>query len=284
MINSKIIEFFSVIVCMIVASILGYTLIDTGALSSIEDLVTVFSGLGWFIATFIIATIFTAYLVVIADTKFFIRFLAIPSWLMFTISLVITVDNFLGHPYPTIPPQGQVGAYRVIVGENRNDRTIEAWMYFPIPNKTRLYTFPYSEKFEDALREGRSSNMKGYATEVNLSAIGNPAGGDKQGGDELVNYDIPHTGLPPKTPDENTGMVEAVPDDYIKSVTPSDNIIVEIPGGGTIEIPVGTSFSVSPTGEVEIIEPSFPQIDKEKQMIDDYDTGHHPGRGRQFIP
>jgi len=269
---NKIIEFVSILAFIVIATVLGHMLLNTGALSSIENIVNVFSGLGWFIGTFIVATLFTAYLVVIADTKFLVRFLAIPSWLVFTISLLITVDSFLGYPYPSIPPQSQVVAYRVVThGENHNNRTIEAWMYFWRDNRTRAYSFPYSLEAEKKLLEGQQATANGVAMEVNLSGDKQTkSGGDK--GDEGDDYLIEHEGMPRKPDDYNDVYPESTATDG--PTVKSTDIVIDIPGIGSVELPAGTSFKVLPSGEVEILEPEI--------ISDPSEMGH--GRGGSHPP
>lgn len=164
----KIVEF--VFIIMLIAGIIvgAIEFGQIGNIKSLSNLSNVFSGLGWFLVAFIITTLFTAYLVVIAPTKVFLRFLAIPAWLIFSLSLIVTVDQFMGYSYPAIPPQAKVLSY-YILKDDGNVKIIEAWMWLKDEGRARAYNFPWTLDREKALYEAQSAAQKGEPVEIDIA-------------------------------------------------------------------------------------------------------------------
>jgi len=246
---NKIAEFVIIIASMIgiIAGIIEFGQI--GNLESIANLVNVFSGLGWFLGAFIVASLFTAYLVVIAPIKFFLRLLAIPAWLVFSVSLLVTVDQFMGYSYPAIPPQSTVIAYYVFKGPE-NQRMIEAWMYLRDEGRARAYNFPHTPEREQALEEGRKGAAKGEPVEVDLSE-GRGSGEDSLGPMVIYNWDFEPT---------HPGKVED-PDDA-PTTMPGDD---------------GNTYKMNEGGEIEIVDPLAPAEKK-----NDWDDLSHPSGTENF--
>ena len=161
----KIVEF--VFIIMLIVGIIAGTIEfgQIGGIESLTNLASVFSGLGWFLGAFVITTLFTTYLVVIAPTKVYLRFLAIPAWLVFSLSLIVTVDQFMGYSYPAIPPQAMVISYHILKDDG-NVKTIEAWMWLKDEGKARAYNFPWTLAREKALYEAQTGAQKGEPVEV----------------------------------------------------------------------------------------------------------------------
>jgi hypothetical protein len=181
--------------------IAGYVTVDIEFMDTFGNASAVFDGLGWFVGLFAIATLFTAYLVIVAKIHFFLRFLAIPLWLVFTLSTIVTIDQFLGHAYPVVPPKAQALAYRIYL--DGNTKMIEAWMA-PDGKRTRLYKFEHTEEREEKLKEGQQATGEGIKMEIELRGdgseddipFGRPVG-------EHIDHDIKHRGLPPKMEEPN---------------------------------------------------------------------------------
>jgi len=181
-------------VCFIVGA---FVLVDIEFMDSLANLTSVFSGLSWFIALFLSASLFTAYLVIVADIKFIIRFLAIPLWLVFTLSTLITIDKFMGYAYPIVPPKSQLISYRIFLETDSGQKMIESWMYSR-DGTTRLYKFEWTEKREEQLKKGQKSAEAGAPIELDLMGLEDDRPiGKRQGSN--IDYGIKHRGLPPKT-------------------------------------------------------------------------------------
>lgn len=179
----------------------AYFLVNIEFMDSLDNATSVFNGLGWFIGLFIAATLFTGYLVVVAKINFFLRFLAIPLWLVFTLATLVTIDQFLGYAYPVVPPKSQVMAYRVFLDKDTRIKMIESWM-FNENGRTRLYKYEWTEEHEEKLKEGNQATKEGIPLEVDLRAgefIDIPYG--KPQGDH-IEHGIKHKGLPPKAKEE----------------------------------------------------------------------------------
>ena len=220
----KLTEFLIIILLMagILAGVVEYG--QVGSLEGIANLVNVFSGVEWFLGSFLIATLFTAYLVVIANTTVVLRFLAIPAWLVFSISLLVTVDQFMGYSYPAVPPKAKVLAYYVVPGLGQS-KTIEAWMYLKDEGRARAYNFPYTLEREEALYEALAATRKGENAELDLRR-GNNAEDDGQEPESMITYDF---SVDPDPPGKNYNG--AVPD-----TMPEDGQIYQQNDDGEIEI------------------------------------------------
>ena len=200
---------------------------QVGNLESIANLTNVFNGLEWFLGAFVIASLFTAYLVVIAPTKVFLRFLAIPAWLIFSISLLVTVDQFMGYSYPALPPQATVMSYYMYKNAD-NTKMIEAWMYLKDEGRTRAYNFPYSREREKALETGLKGAQKGEPIEVDLNkGVGRP---DDQIPESMIIYDWD---LDPTYPGKQQDPLDA------PTMLPDD----------------GNNYQQNEDGEIEVIDP-----------------------------
>jgi hypothetical protein len=190
-------EIILMILTMLAFSVGALVLVDIEFMDSLTNLSSVFAGLSWFVAVFVAATLFTAYLVVVAKIKFIIRFLAIPLWLVFTLSTIFTIDQFLGYAYPVVPPKAQVLSYRMFLEHETGVKMLEAWVGLKT-GRTRLYKFEWTEEREEELKKGSQSSAKGIPMEIDLRGdevkdlpIGKPQGDD-------MKHDIKHRGLPPK--------------------------------------------------------------------------------------
>ncbi len=255
--NNAAKEFLLIVSCIIIPALTFLFMVDLSAFSSIKNIPLVFAGHELFVGAFAVATLFAAYLVTVAKTNFYIRFAAIPFWLVFTILMFITVDNFLGKPYPIIPPQATVLSYRMYLDENR-DKQIEAWMYLKEDKVSRLYKFPYTRSMEQALEQAKKEGSTGKQVEVELE-------GDRQDKDgnlvkpdwaQMLKYDIRHSGLPTK-PGESA-PAPRVPQAQPEAPMPNDgNIMITLPDGSQIEIPVGQDFSVTGSGEILLQQPTL---------------------------
>ena len=182
----QIAEFVIIVMSMVGIIVGAIEFGQIGNLESVANLINVFSDVAWFVGSFIIATLFTAYLVVIANTKVILRFLAIPAWLVFSLSLLVTVDQFMGYSYPAVPPQATVIAYYVIKLPD-NTRIIEAWMYLKDEGRARAYNFPYTEERMKALKIGQEGAQKGEPVEVDLRKGGGEDDGQKP--ESMIIYD-----------------------------------------------------------------------------------------------
>jgi len=229
----KIIEFICIVITMIGIVIGVVEFGQIGQLESISNLANVFSGLGWFLGAFFIASLFTAYLVVIAPTKFFFRFLAIPAWLVFSVALIVTVDQFMGYSYPAIPPQAKVIAYHVIKGPN-NTKIIEAWMWIKEEKRARAYNFPHTPEREKAMRKAQQGSQKGEPVEINLrKGEGEP---DGQKPESMIVYDWDLDADHPSKPQQGQA--------------PTD--MPEIPNDKE-------NYEINSDGEIEVINPRMPK-------------------------
>ena len=219
---NKIVEFIIIVFVMVGTIVAAIEFGQIGNLESIANLVNVFSGLGWFLSAFGVATLFTAYLVVIAPTKLAFRFLAIPAWLVFSASLLITVDQFMGYSYPALPPQAAVISYYVYKDAD-NKKMIESWMYLKDEGRARAYNFPHTLEREKALHQGQQGAKKGEPIEIDLTRTGRSGDGeDSRGGLIIYNWDQLNT-HPSKEQPENS--------DYMH-----DGILYEMQDDGTIEM------------------------------------------------
>jgi len=186
-------------VCFIIGS---FVLVDIEFMDSLANMLNVFAGLTWFLGLFLTASLFTAYLVIVAKIKFIIRFLAIPLWLVFTLSTLITIDKFLGYAYPMIPPKSQLITYRIFLESESNTKMIESWMYLR-EGGTRLYKYEWKKEHEDELKKGRKANEAGAPIEIDLvGEIPDDRPIGKQQGSH-INHGILHRGLPPKAEDDS---------------------------------------------------------------------------------
>ncbi len=252
----KLIEFISVIGLLCIVGAGGYAFFNLGIFNDMDAAVKVFDGLGWFVSLFALATIFTSYLVVIADTKFIFRFLAIPAWLAFSFALLAALDQFIGYPYPGVPPQAQVLQYRVIGNQDRT-KTIEAWMYLTHDYKTRVYSFPHTPDREEALYEAMQGNARGEMVEVDMDPSKKKGDNIITPEDMVIKHDILHDGLPLKEGSEpvvstgNTGKVDR-----------DNRVTIQLQDGTIIEIQPGNSFTITDTGEIEMFsDKRFPALE-----------------------
>lgn len=256
----KLIEFVSIIALLFVIGAGGYSFFNLGIFNDIDATIQVFDGLGWFISLFAIATVFTSYLVVIADTKFIFRFLAIPAWLAFSFALLTALDQFIGYPYPGVPPTSQVLQYRVIVNEDQS-KTIEAWMYLPTEYKTRVFSFPHSLNREEALYKTMRAKARGEYITIDIEEL-------------IITYDIPHQGLPLKEDGPLT-----VQTGNPQEIDRSNKITLQLPDGTIVEIQPGKSFTITNEGEIEMFnDKRIPGFYDEEDI--EYNTYNEPGRGR----
>lgn len=256
----KLIEFVSIIALLFVIGAGGYSFFNLGIFNDIDATIQVFDGLGWFISLFAIATVFTSYLVVIADTKFIFRFLAIPAWLAFSFALLTALDQFIGYPYPGVPPNSQVLQYRVIINEDQS-KTIEAWMYLPTEYKTRVFSFPHSLNREEALYKTMRAKARGEYITIDIEEL-------------IITYDIPHQGLPLKEDGPLT-----VQTGNPQEIDRSNKITLQLPDGTIVEIQPGKSFTITNEGEIEMFnDKRIPGFYDEEDI--EYNTYNEPGRGR----
>ena len=142
----KTIEFLAVAAFMFVIGVGAYAYTNLGVFNNIENAINIFRGLEWFVGSFALATLFTAYLVVVADMRFILRFLAIPAWLGFAFTLLVALDQFMGYAYPALPPQGKLLSYRVIRDPHTNNRIIEA-LIRDVVIKLKRFTEVFSVQF-----------------------------------------------------------------------------------------------------------------------------------------
>lgn len=154
--------------------------------------------MSWFIALFLSASLFTAYLVIVADIKFIIRFLAIPLWLVFTLSTLITIDKFLGYAYPVVPPKSTLIAYRIFLDTEAGVKKIESWMYDRSKRTTRLYVYDWNEEREEELKKGKASAKAGAPIDIDLLGTADDRPFGKLQGSN-IDHGIKHRGLPPKS-------------------------------------------------------------------------------------
>lgn len=244
----KIAEFIAIVILMggIVAGAIEFG--QVGSFDSLANLTNVFTGLEWFLGSFVVASLFTAYLVVIAPTKVFLRFLAIPAWLIFSISLLITVDQFMGYSYPAIPPQATVMSFYVYKTPE-NVKMIEAWMYFKDEGRTRAYKFPHTLQREKALSMGQAGARKGEPVEVDLGkGVGRP---DGQIPESMIIYDW---NLDATYPSKQQNPEDA------PTMLPED----------------GNIYQFNPDGEIEVIDPERTEMSIEDWMDPVYNLNTSP--------
>ncbi len=243
----KLIEFASIIALLFIIGAGGYSFFNLGIFNDIDAVISVFDGLGWFISLFAIATIFTSYLVVIANTKFIFRFLAIPAWLAFSFALLSALDQFIGYPYPVIPPKSQVLQYRVISNEDQT-KTIEAWMYLPSDYRTRLFSFPHSPNREEALNEAMQAGARGELVLIDMKPSDRAIGNDLLTPDEMIiKYNIEHQGLPLKEGDNQNGQIGES-----REIDRSNKITIQLSDGTVVQIQPGNSFTITDQGEIQM--------------------------------
>ncbi len=243
---NKIAEFIMIIILMagIIAGAIEFG--QVGSFDSIANLANVFSGLGWFLGSFVIASLFTAYLVVVAPIKFSLRLLAIPAWLIFSVSLLVTVDQFMGYSYPATPPQATVISYYVYKNED-NIKMIEAWMYLKDEGRARAYNFPHSLEREKALAQGQSGAQKGEPVEVDLNKGKGRPDGQKPESMIIYNWD-----LDPTYPGKQQNQEDA------PTTLPDD----------------GNTYQIGPDGEIEVIDPEK-AVNKEDWKDPVYNLNRH---------
>jgi len=275
---NKFIEFVSVIALLFIVGAGAYSFFNLGLFNDHSAAVQVFDGLGWFVGLFGIATVFTSYLVVIADTKFIFRFLAIPAWLAFSFALLAALDQFIGYPYPGVPPKAQVLQYRVISNSD-NTKTIEAWMYLLNDHQTRAYSFPHSPNREEALHEAMQAKARGEMVLINMEPTDRAGTDDPPTPEDMIErHDIRHQGLPLKGGEE-PNVQSGSPQQEIDN---SDKILLRLPGGTIIEIKPGNSFTITDEGEIEIFN------DKRVKPFSSTGSGRTGGRHsnevEDFIP
>ena len=219
----KLFEFAGVVALLFAIGAGIYSFFNIGVFSNVDTAIQVFSGLEWFVTLFAIATIFVSYLVVVADMKFKFQFLAIPAWLAFSFALASALDQFIGYPYPAVPPKAQVLEYRVIFNQDKS-KTIEAWMYLPEDHRTRAYSFPHTPNREEALYEGMQAKARGQGVLVDMDPNGLSGLTDIDVEDEdSARHDIRHKGLPLKDGE----VLE--PDSPDRAVDRSDKFTVQLP-------------------------------------------------------
>lgn len=218
----KLIEFVVIIISMTAVVVGAIQFGNIGNLESIYNLVEVFSGVGLFIGSFIIATLFTAYLVVIAKTTVMVRFMAIPAWLVFSLSLLVTVDQFMGYSYPAVPPQSKLLAYHIIQEED-GIKTIEAWMFLRKEGRARAYHFPYTLEREKVMNQAKRAGQRGENVELDLRR-GMNADRDDTIPESMIIYDFNiDPDIPGKRRDQP--MPEALPgEDQLYEISPEGEI------------------------------------------------------------
>ena len=257
----KTLEFLGVAAFMFVIGMGAYAFTNLGVFNNIENAINIFRGLEWFVGSFALATLFTAYLVVVADMRFVFRFLAIPAWLAFAFTLLMALDQFMGYAYPSLPPESKLLSYRVIRDPDTNVRIVEAWMYLPKENKTRAYTFPFNRNQEEALYRAKRKGARGQDVKVKL--LPEKEGmkkKDRPQPEDMIMHDIKHKGLPEKDYGSAGTMQQGVTTDQkdvddMGSERKSDKIQITLPDGGHIELNPGESFRITPEGEIEILDP-----------------------------
>ncbi len=218
-----------------------------------ETILYMFTGLEWFLVSFAVAILWTAYLTIVADIKFIFRLVAIPAWLVFTISLMITLDGFMGKPYPGVPPQAQVIQFRIVKMIGKDEALIEAWMYLTKDRVSKLYRFPHTPKREQALRKALGMQVRGQKVEIDFTPERAEIPGNEVQVEDMLNYDIRHRGLPTKPQEE----VAPAP----TAVQPADDstYMIQLPDGGQLQIEPGTTIYITPDGEIQLSTPTLQQ-------------------------
>ena len=236
--------------------LLEWTIINMELFTNPQTILYMFTGLEWFIVSFVSAILWTAYLTVVADIKFIFRFIAIPAWLVFTVSLMITLNGFMGKPYPGVPPQSQVIQFRVVKAISKDELLIESWMYLTNERVTKLYRFPHTPKREQALRRALGMQVRGQKVEVDLSIERPEIPGNEVQVEDMLNYDIRHRGLPPKPQEKmennNPSAIGAPPAD-------DGTYMIQLPDGGQLEVEPGTTIYITPNGEIQLSTPPLKQ-------------------------
>ena len=226
----KIFEFIMIVVLMagIIAGAIEFG--QVGSFDSVANLANVFEGLAWFLGSFVVASLFTAYLVVVAPARFFVKFLAIPAWIIFSAFLLITVDQFMGYSYPAIPPQATVISFYVYKNQD-NVKMIEAWMYLKEEGRARAFSFPHTLPREKALAQGQKGAQKGEPVEVDLNkGKGLP---DGQIPESMIIYDWDFNPTYPGKQQAPEDAPTMLPDD-------------------------GNNYQLNENGEIEVIDPDAP--------------------------
>ena len=274
----KWIEFFGIVAFLFVIGGGAYSYLNLGVFNNFDNAIRIFDGLGWFVGTFALASLFTAYLVVVADMRFIFRFLAIPAWLAFSFTLLAALDQFMGYSYPATPPQGHLLSYRVIRDTQTGTRHVEAWFYFYDQQRTRAYIFPFDRDQEEAMYRAMRMKARGEMVEVELLKEGEN-NENRPRPEDMIKHDIRHRGLPQKDYEKHGGEIEegetaeGISDMGQRSRRDKHQLI--IPGGGNIELEPGQIIQISPEGQIEILDPGSIKQEQIKNPAPS-SSGPHP--------
>lgn len=271
--KSKIFEFVMLVLFMIVTAIGIQSYVELGIFKDLTQAIEVFENLDWFIASFLLATLFTAYLVVVANIRFIFRFAAIPAWLALSFTLFVALDKSLGYPYPSIPPKAELIAYKVVRDKISNKRIIQAWMYLNEERRTRAYVFEHNPTYEETLYQAAKNRAQGKRVRVELIPM-DKIKIKRPRPEDMIHHDIHHKGLPPKHYDTSIPATNTARPNKPASIRPDLNsLMLRLPDGTPIEITPGKTFTITPEGEIEI---SNPEIPKEKSDGADNDEISFP--------
>lgn len=159
--------------------------------ANLHNMPYLLEGMSWLFISFLVAMLITAWLMVVAKANFWIRFLAIPIWLVFSISMLVAIDRTAGYAYPAKPTEGELINYLVLRDPNSEKKIIEIWIYHSDIARTRLYRFPYTPEADEELHNGM--RLKGEESRVMIKRHS----GMKDSGVFEV-HEIPHFQLPSK--------------------------------------------------------------------------------------
>ena len=126
-------------------------------------------------------------------------------------------------------------------------------MYLPTERRTRTYRFPYDPQQENALYEAMRRKARGERMMVEMKK---KEEGDKdptKDDHEMIVHPILHEGLPTKETHDGRiveGKRSSGPDDMGQQRA-HDPIIIQMPGGAQIAIEPGSSFMITPDGEIQ---------------------------------
>lgn len=163
---NKVLEYIGVVALLSLAGVLFFYLADVGAIGKAATAIQVMKDASSFVVLYVAATLLTAYLVVVANIKFVYRFIAIPLWLAFSLSLLVAIDDFLGYAYPDMPEEGELIHYVVLHEKGTKHKWVELWLYHREENRTRLYSIPYTPKTDEELNRGMKMKEEGERVKV----------------------------------------------------------------------------------------------------------------------
>ena len=134
------------------------------------------------ISTIVAMVVFLLIVMIQTPWKYYFKLIGIPAILALTIFALSTMDDMLGRPYRSHPPDGFWLIKHLVVPISSIETSIQIWALDPNTGTTRLYQIPFSQQIADALNKAEQMQQ----------TQGMPVEG-KWPTDEGLNIDFPQT-------------------------------------------------------------------------------------------